>query len=126
MFSVTPSTPHDSKIMEDLIINNNFSNKFINLIGDLGYIKSKEYIDLVKKNYNINIITGNRKNAINPLLLDNNTKALLNKRYIVENFFALLKRCYLRINIINDKKVNIYSSYIYMAASLIIYNLNIL
>ena len=61
MFKVTPCNPHDSKIMEDLIINNNFLNNSINLIGDLRYIKSKEYINKTNETYNINIITSNKK-----------------------------------------------------------------
>ena len=67
MFIVTPSNPHDAKIMEELIINNNFSNNSINLVGD------KEYINMIKNNYNIELIE--------------NDKKLLNERYIIENFF---------------------------------------
>ena len=51
---------------------------------------------------------------INPIILDNNSKMLLNKRHAI-------KRSYLRINIINDKNINAYNSYIFIAASLIIF-----
>ncbi len=41
ILKVTPSNPHDSKIMEEIIEGTQF-NKPINLIGDKGYIKSNE------------------------------------------------------------------------------------
>jgi hypothetical protein len=70
LLKVTPSNPHDSKIMEDIINDNNINNgKTINLIGDKGYIKSTEYINNINKKYNINLITPDRKNTINKKLI---------------------------------------------------------
>ena len=68
-------------MMEELIINNNFSNNSINLVGD------KEYINMIKNNYNIELITHGRNNAVNPNILSENDKKLLNERHIIENFF---------------------------------------
>ena len=119
MLLVTPSNPHDAKIMEELVEQNNFDNKLINLIGDKGYIKSANYINHIKKQYNIKLVTPQRINALNMTLSEENKK-LLNKRFVVENFFSLLKRCYLRINIINDKKINTYNNYLAIIAGLLI------
>jgi len=119
MLHVTPSNPHDVKIMEDLIITNNFDNKSINLIGDKGYIKSPEYIKNIKNQYNINLVTPLRNNSKNNIISDINKK-LLSKRVIVENFFCLLKKSYLRINFINDKKLNTYNNYLSIVAGLLI------
>jgi len=120
LLKVTPSNPHDSKIMEDIINDNNINNgKTINLIGDKGYIKSTEYINNINKKYNINLITPDRKNTINKKLLTDN-HIHLKKRYIVENFFCLLKKTYKRINIINDKLIDNYYNYLYLIQGLIL------
>ena len=47
---------------------------------------------------------------------------LLKKRHIVENFFSLLKRSFLRINFINDKTFINYNNFLSIAASFIILN----
>ena len=54
------------------------------------------------------------------MTLSEENKKLLDKRFVVENFFSLLKRCYLRINIINDKKINTYNNYLAIVAGLLI------
>ena len=76
----------------------------VNLIGDKGYI---------------NLITPDRKNTINKKLLTDN-HIHLKKRYIVENFFCLLKKTYKRINIINDKLIDNYYNYLYLIQGLIL------
>ena len=135
LLKVTPSNPHDSKIMEDIINDNNINNGKttgstnpagciapVNLIGYWkykGYIKSTEYINNINKKYNINLITPDRKNTINKKLLTDN-HIHLKKRYIVENFFCLLKKTYKRINIINDKLIDNYNNYLYLIQGLIL------
>jgi len=116
---VTSSNPHDAKIMENIILENYFNYKNINLVGDKGYIKSNNYKNTIKEKYNINLITPNRINSKNTLVSDLE-KSLLNKRHVVENFFSLLKRSFLRINFINDKTLINYNNFLSMAASFII------
>jgi len=103
LITVTSSSPHDAKIIEDMLNDKLNNYKQINIIGDKGYIKNIQYKNFIKDNYNINLITPNRINSINNTLNDND-KYLLNKRHIVENFFSLLKRSFLRILMIKDKK----------------------
>jgi hypothetical protein len=118
LLKVTSSNPHDAKIMEDILNENNIKN--INLIGDKGYIKSDIYVDKINKEFNINLITPNRINSVNKNLLNNEYKKYLKKRYIVENFFCLLKKTYKRINIINDKLIHNYNNFLYLTKGLII------
>ena len=118
VLSVTSSNPHDAKIMENIIDNDYFNNKAINLVGDKGYIKSTTYKDIIKEKYNINLKTPYRCNSEKSVTEDE--KILLNKRQVVENFFSLLKRSFSRINFINDKTLINYNNFLSLAASFII------
>ena len=93
----------ESKIMEEIIEENHFS-KPINLIEDKGYIKSKEYEQYINDTYNINLITPLKINAEDKTISEED-KQLLHDRFVVEKFFSLLKRRFLRISIINDNGV---------------------
>ena len=64
-------------------------------------VKPKQYIN---DTYNINLITPLRINAKNKTISEND-KQLLHDRFVVENFFSLLKRRFMRISIINDYEV---------------------
>jgi len=119
LFEVTPSTPHDAKIMEKIIETNNFKNKEINLIGDKGYIKNEIYKNIIKSQNNISLITPKRINAKDQFLDDIETK-LLKKRTIIENFFALIKKSYYKISKISDKNETSYYNKLYTVSCLII------
>ena len=119
---VSKGSIHDAKITEK-IVDTYFKNnkKQVNIIGDKGYIKNQSYCEFINKNYNINLITPQRKNTTNNKIDSNNSK-LLKIRYVVEHFFSLLKRGYKRISIINDKTLNSYLNFLKIASSLIILN----
>ena len=104
---------HESKHVNKIIkkipfkINNKIN---VNLIGDKGYI-TKEKFKIF--NNEINIITPLKKN--NKIKkLNNDEIKLLKKRYVVEYLFSDLKN-YNRLNIRNDKKINNYLGFMYMA-----------
>ena len=61
-------------------------------------VKPKQYIN---DTYNINLITPLRINAKDRTISEND-KQLLHDRFVVEIFFSLLKRKFMRISIIND------------------------
>ena len=104
------------------IIKEYFKNnsKNINIVGDKGYIKSKEYIEEIKNNNKVILITPLRINSKNKHTISDTDKLLLKERYKVEHFFSLLKRGYKRISIINDKLLNIYNNFLSIASTLII------
>ena len=125
LIKVTPSNPHDAKIMGNPtgfgdMLNEYTFNQEINLIGDKGYIKTSDYINNLKNNKKINLITPYRKNNIKKVLT-REEESLLKKRVVVEHFFSILKKSYLRISIINDKINKIYYNYIMIAAGLMIH-----
>jgi hypothetical protein len=122
VFMITRGNPNDAASLEQFIKKKNIShNKPCNLIGDKGYIKKQEYIEFIKNKYNINLITPDKKNAVNKKELKENEK-LLRKRYVVEHFFSFLKRGFNRINSINDKKIILYENFMYIACGLITAN----
>ena len=82
----------------------------------------KVILNLKTKNrYNINLITPDRKNAVNGRVLEEYNE-LLKQRHVVEHFFSFLKRGFNRINTINDKKILFYESFMYIACGLITAN----
>lgn len=78
-------------------------NKQLNItkiVGDGGY---KTNTPIIKNNAIIKIITPNRKNQINKLIIDED-KLLLKKRYQVENVLGSIKMNNERIMLRKDRK----------------------
>jgi hypothetical protein len=74
---------HDAKIMETMIDTKITKfNKTIKLIGDKGYIKDKDYIEKIKNDKNMILITPNRINS--KIKTDIKYKEELKTRYKVE------------------------------------------
>ena len=118
VIDVSKGSIYDAKIMET-VINDKITNTKnpYNLVADKGYIKNNNYIENIKKNKNITLITPIRVNSKKEI--SNNDKLLLRERFKVEHFFSLLKRGYKRISIINDKTLLSYTSFLNIAISLI-------
>ena len=117
---INKSNIHDAKILEDVINKANLYN--INLVADNGYIKSSDYCYSIKNDYNIKLITPNRINS-HKAPLDNINIELLNKRFIVEFFFNILKRTFQKFSKINDKNETFFMNNIYIVNSLLINNI---
>ena len=81
---------------------------FIRLVGGRKPqpYKNDNYINNIKNNNNITLITPLRINSKKEII---NNKILLKERSKVEHFFSLLKRGYKRICIIYDKTLINYS-----------------
>lgn len=63
--------------------------RYINLVGDKGYAALKHNKQLLKINYNINLIYPHKKNQkLKTAILH---KQLLKSRYVIENVFSKLK-----------------------------------
>ena len=94
-------------------IRTNFTNlNNITLIGDLGYITSKQH---KLNNNDILLITPKRSNQkIRNTLIES---IKLKSRYKIENCFGLLKQ-YERIIIRKDRKMNAFMSFIYIACAI--------
>jgi len=71
------------------------------ILNQMNRVKPKQYIN---DTYNINLITPLKINAKDKTISEED-KQLLHDRFVVENFFSLLKRRFLRISIINDNGV---------------------
>jgi hypothetical protein len=80
----------------------------INLIADLGYKSNSTYY---LENKKINLITPQRSNQ--KIHTSERNKDLLKHRYLIENFFANIKK-YNRIYLRKDKKIKNYLSFVYM------------
>ena len=126
---ISKGSIHDAKIMETIInskLNDNI--KPLNIVGDKGYIKNYKYVDKIKDENNITLVTHPRKNSKREHINTEYEEYLLKERTKVEHFFSLLKRGYKRISIINDKTINCYNTFLLISISLlslrIIINLN--
>jgi hypothetical protein len=117
---VSESNHHDAKLLEDIVMFNNFDNVNINLVGDKGYIKSENYKQYINNEFNINLITPYRTNSINIVEVDPEIDELLEKRCKVEHFFSILKKSYLKIRLISDKNQDSYYNYLSIASGLMI------
>ena len=129
LVDVSKGSIHDAKIMETIInskLNDNI--KPLNIVGDKGYIKNHTYVDKIKDENNITLVTHPRKNSKREHINTEYEEYLLKERTKVEHFFSLLKRGYKRISIINDKTINCYNTFLLISISLlslrIIINLN--
>ena len=122
ILDISKGSIHDAKIMES-IIDTKFKNTkdIIEIVGDKGYIKNSSYIENIKTNKNIILITPNRYNSKNKTEL--NYIQQLKSRYKVEHFFSLLKRGYKRISTINDKTYISYFNFLNIATSIITLNI---
>ena len=119
IIDVSKGSIHDAKIMENIIATKLNNNKHaFNLVGDKGYIKNNNYVNYIKDNNNITLITPLRTNSKKENINEDN-KILLKDRSKVEHFFSLLKRGYKRISTINDKLLVNYNNFLNIAVSLI-------
>lgn len=120
ILDISKGSIHDAKLMENIITNKLKANKMpLNIIGDKGYIKNCEYINTIKDAYNITLITPQRNNAVTKITIMEDHQQLLKERSKVEHFFSYLKKGYKRISCINDKKLETYYNFLYIAVSLI-------
>jgi hypothetical protein len=79
-----------------------------NLIGDKGYItKQRKYM---RKGKSIKLIVEPRKNQ--KKIMSNKDKKIYKLRYKVEQTFSHLKRSYKRINVVTDRKIINYETFI--------------
>lgn len=105
---------HDSKhvpiLVNNLRNNNILLNKNCYIIGDKGYISKKTVYNV--KDKKIKIVASKRKNQKSKH--NKNTKKLLNKRYIVEQTFSHLKRSYKRLQNIQDKRLDLFETFLVM------------
>jgi hypothetical protein len=123
IIDISKESVHDAKIMERIINTKLNNNKHIfNLVGDKGYIKNNNYIDNIKNNNNITLITPLRINSKRKNINDDE-KNLLKDRIKVEHFFSLLKKGYKRISTINDKLLINYNNFLNIAVALISLNI---
>lgn len=91
--------------------------KEINLTGDLAYkSKMKYYLNDI----NVNLIVPQRSNQKVPTSEKN--KEILKDRYLIENFFANIKK-YNRIYLRKDKKIKNFMSFVYMGLLEIVANI---
>ena len=103
---------HDSKMIKPLIKKLEVNlKKNSNLIGDKGYItKQRKYM---RKGKSIKLIVEPRKNQ--KKTMSNKDKKIYKLRYKVEQTFSHLKRSYKRINVVTDRKIINYETFIIMA-----------
>jgi hypothetical protein len=113
-YILTNPTVHDSKFdpiikklqtMPIRLANNS------KLIGDKGYIRRKKFYKV--NNKKITLITPKRKNQKTRNNKKNNE--LLNERYTVEQTFSHIKRTYKRLQLIYDRNINRFETFIIMA-----------
>lgn len=105
---------HDSSFTIPLIKKSKMSLKKISyLVGDKGYISKKNKNKLkIKK---INLITPLKKNQKNAKKINSKNKNILKKRFKVEALFAILKRTYKRLQLIYDRNIDNYKTFLMMA-----------
>jgi hypothetical protein len=107
---------HDSKFIEPLVSQLR-TNKIIKLqnnakiVGDKGYITKKKKYNV--KNKKVTIVTPKRKNQLSRNNKKN--KILLKKRYVVEQTFSHLRRTYRRLQLIYDRNIKNYETFLIMA-----------
>jgi len=102
---------HDSKMIKPLIkkFKINLKNN-AKLIGDKGYItKQRKYM---KKGKIINLVVEPRKNQ--KKVMSDKDKKIYKLRYKVEQTFSHLKRSYKRINVVTDRKIINYETFLTM------------
>jgi len=110
---ISKSHVHDSKLILPVLKNVIKTNKKINLIGDLGYLSNKNTLNKLKQK-KVRLVTPIRKNMKKSKLTKKDEK-LLKKRYVVEHVFAYLKRSTKKINIIYERNIQNYLSWLYIA-----------
>jgi hypothetical protein len=119
ILDISKGSIHDAKILETIINDKLYNNyKYLNIIGDKGYIKNAEYINYIQSK-NITLITPLKINAICNNKLSADKTQLLKDRYKVEHFFSYLKRGFKRVRCINDKLLSTYNNFLYISASLL-------
>lgn len=111
---VSKSNIHDSKLITPVIKNTIKDSKTTNLIADMGYISNKKTLDKLKK-MKIKLITPVRNNMKRKL--SQSSKKLLKKRGIIERVFSYLKRGCKKINIIYERNICNYFSWLFIGAS---------
>lgn len=114
-FTAKKTLQHDSQTIEESIKNlliDIKKCKKTNLIGDKGYIRSQKDKSYILNTYNTEIIHPNRINQKEKT--SNKSKKLLEKRYVVENVFAKLKR-FDRICLRKDKLTVTFTGFLFLA-----------
>jgi len=113
---ISKGSQHDVKFIEPLVNKINLMNSKI--IGDKGYISTKLKKKLKKYN-KIDLIYKNRKNQIIKNTVEE--EKLLKERIKVEHSYATLKQ-FRRIDKVNERKLENYSSFVYLSFLFIIFN----
>lgn len=114
-YDITNPKVHDSNIEPIItklrkIPNIKFA-KNAKLIGDKGYIRKKKNYNI--KNVRTTLITPKRKNQKSRN--NKKTKKILKKRYVVEQTFSHLKRSYKRLQMVYDRNLENYETFLLMA-----------
>jgi hypothetical protein len=88
ILNISKGSIHNAKILETIINDKLYNNyKYLNIIGDKGYIKNAEYINYIQSK-NIRLIMPLKINAICNNKLSADKTQLLKDRYKVEHFFS--------------------------------------
>ena len=105
---------HDSKFILPLIKRKKIPlKKFPYLVGDKGYISKKNKYKL--KKMGLKLVTPLRKNQKNAKQINKKNKKILKKRFKVEALFAILKKTYKRLQLVVDRKIINYNTFLIMA-----------
>ena len=105
-YVITNPKIHDSKLTKQLTDNLKCKLKRKSkLIGDKGYINKN--IKLIKNRQKIKLVT--------PLRINQKNKKLLRNRFKVESLFGILKRTCRRLQLINDRLLINYETFLIMA-----------
>lgn len=113
-YVLSKPTVHDSKIEPIIKKLQKLPLKLANnakLVGDKGYIRRKKFYNV--NNKKITLVTPKRKNQ--KTRNNKKNKELLNERYTVEQTFSHIKRTYRRLQLIYDRNVNRFETFIIMA-----------
>jgi transposase len=86
--------------------------KIKSLVGDTGYMSLPLKNELRSKG--INLIYGQKRNLIDPIIWNNKEKKLFDKRYKVEGIFSTLYSNR-RLNVRYERKTNCFESFIHLA-----------
>jgi len=103
---------HDNKLTKPLVKKLECKAKPI-LVGDKGYIN--KHLKLFKNKRKIKLVTPLRKNQKNSKRINHKNKKTLIKRFKVEVLFGILKRTYKRLQLIYDRSMKNYETFLIMA-----------
>lgn len=118
-YIITNPKKHDVSVVKQLVsgIKCNL-NKNTYIAGDKGYITKKyKYVKQINKVIKTVLLISPKRNNQTKKRLNKCKREILKKRFKVEQVFSHLKRTYLRLSKLHDKKMETYETYLMMAMS---------